>query len=593
MIVKPSTLEELGWVACWDAQGKNPIKEGDTFKVTPGSTIDVCYVCKPEQHENGKWYSNRLFIHKPVPGVIGGVYRKERIVNTSFVCGDGTPTGAIDGRLEEIAYWGRSIGVAGLINYQTNKTSMFGTPPSAMYESEQEAIDDKLYFYYNFSDSTQVIQNFTSDGGVAVKSGFFEIGAGKTTNSTIMHGGDENIRIEQHHSETSVSFNIRFFFEEYKDFVLYSNKNTFDIRYDASNETFYVECFPYIGNSVTYAIEVPNFGIHKWHDFGLDYSDGVLSIVINGEKLEEHRPNIAIGGVESLILDLSNVESIELYGVYDGLALKSNDSNANSVIGVSVDPETNEQGVKQETLYFNSGTENAFNLLFDRKERRTALMTWASTDYIPDVNVIDPVTDRVSLDVLANGGAYLVICNGATKYWDFWWKIAEDSDGRFFVKNTGQRSGSTYTCCCSYPSRVYWHNFLYAGSTIRIRVKFKNQLTSEEPVFPMITLFPGSQVKVDAMEMDPDLPLKIKQDIINSGNWGYYNGDGNKPGFRNTSGRTLIVRIPNTSSFTLVWNGYICYRSGDNVYQTSYDSYYRKITRNDSANPGFSIEVPR
>lgn len=593
MIVKPSTLEELGWVASWDAQGKNPIKEGDSFKVTPGSTVDICYTSKPVQHENGKWYSNRLIIHKPIPGLIGGVYRKERIINTSFLCGDGTPTGAIDGRIEEIAYWGDSIGVSGLIDYQTNKTAMFGAPPAALYENEQEAIDAKLYYYYNFSDSTQVIQNFTQDGGVAVKSSFFDIGAGKMTNSTIMHGGDENIRIEQHHSEKNISFNIRFFIEKYKDFVLYKNKNTFEIKYDASNETFYVKTFPYIGNSITYAIETPQLGIHRWHDFGVDYNNGVLSVVLNGKKLEEHRPNIAIGGVESLKLDMENVESIEVYGVHEGLRLRANNANSDSVRGDSFDEETNQEGVRQETLYFDSGADNAFNLVFDRNTRRPALITWVANDYIPDVNVIDVVTDRISLDVWTNGGGEIAYCNGYRKYWDFWWKMAETEDGRFFIQNREAKAGSTHTCCCTYYSRLYWHNFLFAGSTVRIRVKFKNQLTSEEPVYPMLTLFPGSKVKVDAMEMDPDLPNTIKNNIINSGNWGYYNGDHRYPGFRNTSGRTLYVRIPNTSNFTMVWNGYICYRTGDNVVQTSYDSRYRKISRDDNANPGFSIEVER
>ena len=109
----------------------------------------------------------------------------------------------------------------------------------------------------------------------------------------------------------------------------------------------------------------------------------------------------------------------------------------------------------------------------------------------------------------------------------------------------------------------------------------------------MLTLFPGSKVKVDAMEMDPDLPNTIKQNIIDSGNWGYYNGDHRYPGFRNTSGRTLYVRIPNTSNFTIVWNGYVCYRTGNNVVQTSYHSSYRRIIRDDTADPGFSIEVER
>jgi len=594
MIVKPSTLEDLGWIACWDAEGKNPIKEGDTFKVTPGGTVDICYTCRPKQHENGKWYSNRLFIHKPVPGVIGGVYKKERITNTSFVCGDGTSTGAIDGRVEEISYWGKSLGEAGLIDYQVNKTSMIGTSEESMYETVQDAIDDKLYFYYNFSDSAQVIKNFTNDGGIALKSGFLEVGAGKNTNSTVMHGRDENIRIEQHHSEPDISINIRFFLEKYKDFVLYSNNNTFDIRFDASNETFHIKCFPYVGNSITYAVEVINIGVHKWHDFGIDYSDGVLSIIIDGEKVKEYKPNIALGGVESLILDLSNVEAIELYGIYDGLKLYPNNTSASSVMGVSSDPETNLEGATCETLYFNSGAKNAFNLLFDRSERRAALITWAAHDYTPDVNVIDPVTDRIGLDVLENGNGELVRCSNAKKYWNFRWEIAEESDGKFSIRNTGYVSGGTYPFECHKYARTYWHNFLYAGLTIRIRVRFKNQLTSEEPVFPMVTLFPGSKVKVDEVEMDPGLPSRVKQDIINSGNWGYYNGDVNKPGFRNTSGRTLVVRVPNTSSFTLVWDGYICYRSGNNVYQTSFDPYNnRTITRNDSVDPGFSIEVPR
>ena len=291
MTSKPITLEDAGWKAYWDSEVHHEIKAGDLFPVTPGGEVTISYLCKPVQEDDGFWYSNTVYLYEPWPALIGGVYKKGRIYSESFIGGNESAGSFLNGRIEEVSYWGKSIGLTELTTYQTTATGMIGVSDGDKYSDSQEAIDDMLYYYFTFDSPLSVGYNYIEDGAISIKSNILEIGSGKIYNSSILDREGDYIRLAGLKSEKEISLNIRFYVEEKKDFVLFDNNEIIKISFDESTGVFNIVLYPYIGNYKEYSIEIPNLSIHKWYDLGVLYEDGILYFLLNGEQIESNESN--------------------------------------------------------------------------------------------------------------------------------------------------------------------------------------------------------------------------------------------------------------------------------------------------------------
>ena len=573
MTIEATTLEELGWNPYWDSSGHNKVNPDDVFEITPSGTIDICYLSRPIQDEDGKWYGNSVFMYEPWPGLIAGMYKKERILNNATLGGVVGEFKTINGKIEEIAYWGKDIGISGLVNYQDNLSGMVGTGVGFKYQTAAEAEADLLYYYFSFDSPASVRQNFIANGTTSIKSEILEIGSGKHNNASILNGDDSFINIEKIKSEKEISMNIRFYMESLDDFVLYDSQNVISISFDEVTGKFAVTIFPYIGNKKTVYIEIRDIKVHHWYDFGVLYNLGLLTVVVDGHKIEENLINVGLGGVEKISLHMANVASISIAGFTHGIYTSIWSDGVH--MEHEADPSSALYGKVNHLDTFDTGAGHAIDLLCDRAENRGATTSAAYGGNLAatSVAVLDPVSDRRKVafsNYFQIGGSRNYCYSNGYMHSDL---SIEDIDGdQFKIERKIYSSGSF----CSGP----WFNKstmnkLFGMNVIRVRIKFKPELIDTEDVFPMLTTFPGTRLKVTRAELTPD--IEYVNLIKSKGKWGRFWKNVSSthpsylttyPAFHNTTGKTLIVKIPNSSEYAYVWNNYVCYFNGSLVVTT-------------------------
>ena len=584
MLVQKTSLEEIGWKPYWDASGRHPVMPGDSFDVKPNGVLEICYMNTPIQDENGKWYTEDAYLYDPFPGLIAGMYNKERLYTACIVGGDGSPINSISGKIEEIAMWGKSIGEAGMVNYQQNLTGMIGSGIGDKYLDIQAAKDDMLYQYYKFDTLNPTLKNYDDGEGVSIKNGDFVIGTGKYSNAVSFADNDSFIGIEKARMESDFSMNIRFYIEELKDFVLFSNKNFIEVTFDEVIGKFKITTYPYIGDAKIFYSEIVNMKVHHWYDFGIDYDAGQMSIFVDGVKIDSESINIGIGGVEKITLDMSNVASITVDNLHNG-ATTTFAGNYNPGISYDSDPSSKNlvNSTRNNTIIFTitTGAKNAMNLIHDRVNNQSAFVNRGQASH----TVVDAIADFRRLSTSYNDQINIEYY---VRQYNVITSTFEEKENDIFTLS--YRSSeyhyrpSVYSIYSSSPT--IFKNKLLGNQVIRLRITFKDELTSNKQSFPMLTTFPGTRMKIVRRELVPDEVEWVKW-LKDNNRWGrYWKNASNTsssylttyPAFYNTSGKTLIIRIENSSKYAYVWNGYVAYITGeDTINVTSYDANYRHV----------------
>ncbi len=575
MLVEKMSLEDAGWKPYWDSAGRVPVQDGDKFEVVPNGTVDIFYTQRPVQEEDGKWYVNDLYLYDPAPYLIGGLYTKHRMKTLTRIAGNGEPAMSIDGKIEEVSIWGAAIDKASMVNYQTNLTGMIGSGIEYMYQDEQEAADSMLYHYFKTDSIVPVAKNYDDGDSIMIKNGFFEIGSGKISNAVSLYGDDAYMDIENTIIEKNFSINIRFYMETLKDFVLIDNNDFILISFNETTGKFAVKLKPYIGNSKTEYLEIPNLKIHHWYDMGIIYSDGVMSIVVDGETIEEFPYMIGIGGVNKIKLDMSNIASIDIYGKANGMLVRGNTNRASNWYGVDADSSTNiiANLYRNKEEHFDSGAKNAVDLFCDRDNL-------GPSAYINAHQATSSVLDEISgtVKIVSKNEMLLGRYQYEYRYISAEADLYENIDGSFYIHylSSVRVSGDGGYAYDTYNGSAY-HNKLMGMTTLRLRITFKDTITSSEQSFPMITTFPGTRMKVRKRSIEPD--YEIIEKFKSNSAWGRYRTNStvySYPALRNIESYYIVVRRWSDGEYAYVPPGYICYDNGGLVV-TSYDSRYRYL----------------
>lgn len=599
MLVQNTTLEDLGVKAYWDAAGRNEIMPGDSFEVTPGGSIDVCFIRKPIQEEDGKWYVNDIYVYEPISGFISGIYKKNRILSKSFLGGTGNAGESLRGRIEEFAFWGRALDDAEIVNYQTNQNEMIGSGVGYKYQDEQEAQDDLLYQFYKTNDIVQVTKNFDGGTGTLLKNGYFTVESGKTTNSIEIIDNDAYMTIENFKSEKDFTINIRFFIEEMKDFVLFDNHDILRISFDESSLSFIIEFIPYIGNIFKWSVELTDARIHHWYDIAIKYSYGNSKLFIDGDIIESESPQMTIGGVEKISLSTKNISSIsQTKMIIENQVIPAPYNEEGYMEKVYIRSGQNDVGTEKmlnklknspQVFTFDSPSDNAISLIHDRDDGGCASFGIIAATY----SIIDEVSDKRKIDFKSGDNIVYDYYYNMSRV-VYYSSIEENIDDIGFKITQGiyaYKTGGGGYVARKWNRPVVWNRFI-GNDMLRVTFSFKNEITDSEKLYPMLTLFPGARLKVVKREL---LPHEIEyKEFFKDNGWGYYKNDGNKPGFKNVSGKTLIVKLPNSSKFAYVYNNYICYTQNGIIYTTT-EYYYgnsngRWIQPNNSAEVDFIFE---
>ncbi len=616
MLIQPTTLADTGWLPYWDSAGHNPILPGDTFEITPGGTLDICYINRPEQKEDGQWYGKRVYMYEPFPGLIGGMYSKSRIYSNATLAGVDEDLLSLRGRIEEISFWGKAIEEATMVNYQTNLTGMIGEGIGDMYEDVSAAEADSLYVYFKFDSASQLAQNYNTDGAIAAKTSIFDVGSGKTSNANILDGPTDYILIEQMKSEREISMNIRFYVENKEDFVLFENKQIIKIKYLETIEKFKITLIPYIGNGAVYYIEIGTLVVHHWYDFGVIYREGILTVIVDGIKIEDNTPNILLGGVEKLKAEMKNVESVSIGGIDSGIVFtgyynpyniwSDDEDNESSKLGniiindiVITHSITPGSPVVGQSIPFKYGGDNAMNILVDRDELRGVCSSISLPLNTPEVLVAEEISNSVSAEFLTRRHVYRAATT--MHYLSMSVKIKENYDNSFDIIYSNYTDRQSYSTSYSYASyrNLFIGNQLDPGNVYRLRIKFKDILIDDSPIFPMLTFFPGTRIKVNDYLLSPPSDSFYNQ-LLDAGEIGYYwkhetsttsTNLTTYPAIRNITGTNLVVKIENTSGYVYLNNGSVLYFIGETAYVVTYDYRYRHVYPDSSAFDSFGALI--
>jgi len=500
--VSLTTLEELGWKPYWDHLGQHPIKEGDILKISPSETINIFWVCVPTQESDGKWYGNAIYMYEPIPSLVGGVYRTEDIkVDTLLFGGEGEKT--LNGKVEEFAMWSRDIGQAGLQNYHLNSTGMIGDSDADRYSSISSAKNDELKYYYKFDNSNILMMNYSGEGASAIKSSAFNNAGGKHGNASILEDGD-NMLIESMNFAEDFTLNFRFYLEKNEDFLLIENKEALAIRYDGNNRVFNILFCPYIGNEKSYNFEVPDLKVHTWYDFGIRYSNGRIYTVINGIEGESFNPSSTVGGYKRTSLDCSNVSKLTVFsgsgvGLIEGDSYYSYDGGLDTFKSATGDIESEKMADDMHYGKFNStfgGGKNAMSLLYDKKNAVMAGMSLNVGEVNGSTSYTDEVAGKISLSMRGRPG---VVYQSKVVKWEFSEeqtsdgmsvRVSSDNSSAVWIRNS-DRNGSKIP------------NLIVPGMPILMKIAIKDTIVDQVNVFPKISIFPGTRIKVIKKEMTP------------------------------------------------------------------------------------------
>ena len=184
---------------------------------------------------------------------------------------------------------------------------------------------------------------------------------------------------------------------------------------------------------------------------------------------------------------------------------------------------------------------------------------------------------------------------GAPGYRSFYQKLVELPDNKFKTEYyvTPWTDGSNGSTALTYKP-TFLYNKVHATDVIKVKIKFKDTLIDNESIFPMMTMFPGTQVKVEKKKLVPT-EIDYHKLFLDNNEWGTYRINSYTvlpyPCFRNITGRDIQVTLRNSAVHRFVPNGYICYYvEGDtDLTITTYDLNHRKVEPNVNTPFIFSI----
>lgn len=516
------SLESLGWKPYWDELGHYPVQEDDLIGIQPSTTIEMYWICRPTQEEDGHWYGNEITVYDPFPSFIGGVYREDKIRSDSFLFGSETDP-SIVGKVEEFSMWGKAIGVPDLQGYQNIFSKIIGEGESSKYQDIEEATDAGLKYHYNFGGAPALIKNFDNVGDTAVKSRNMPVVQGKYSNATNMIDVDDFITIENMNFSEEFSMNARFLMSEMKDFVIFKNKKSLIVSFDASNSVFKIEFVPYIGKIEVFNVEYSSSQVDLWYDLGVDFKDGILSVIINGDLIETFRARSSIGGAIKTSLDMTNFSSVSVRG-HQGLGIidaitsfsgekieywthlspSDGDGKSNSMLSDM------HEGRFDYTLH---GGDNLVSLLYDRERGQFG----GSPDYAsstkPTATIADEVSGEVNIKRLCWGQSER-ITNYMYMHID---EDAENDTARIHLSSAGYGSWYQTMGTSDHPKNynISWFaNKISPYEGIKLTMVTKDDTVSQVGVFPKVMIVPGCSVKVNKVRMVPETEILTVRDYI-------------------------------------------------------------------------------
>ncbi len=495
---KMVSFEELGWNFYYDEQGKYPLDKDELISVSPNEEIYLYYRSRPKQEEDGRFYGNVIESNFNFPMFLFGMYRKENKYNTILLFGDDEDGNmSLNGKVESIAMWNRKLEDATVLDYHTNRIRMIGNDVSYMYSDSQFAEDDGLFAFYEFDESSILTQSFNGNFS-SIKSRMFDIGSGKSTNSSVMDRFGDYMFIDAARFYSDFSISARLYVEELKDFTIIKSNETMHVWYDVGTSTFTVELFPHVGNKKILYIQHETMKVHHWYDIAFTYGSGVFDFYIDGELIETHNLDIDIGGVYSLILDHSNIESISI----DNFATStrySQTTHRDNLWPLVRDYSDRTIGTGTTSFVLNSGGKEFQNMMIgkDRNFRAVPLYSEGSFN-LSQTNTIDEILDIYSISYRTD----MKVLYSRGRREDYNIAINADNSISFSLKVS---DANFYT---DYRAATGFTDALVPNGMVKIKIRIKNELVSEEPVFPMLFSVPS-------------IPISVKKIDITDSDFGY------------------------------------------------------------------------
>ncbi len=486
------SFNDLGWGFYYDIDGKYPMSQDENLSYSPGEEITLFYRCPPVQEEDGKFYGYDIYSNDTFPLFFFGLYNQIEKYNTIELFGEEDTPSSINGKVESYSLWNNAIDDASVVAYQTNTMKMIGVGAEYMYQDLDEANESGLYSHFDFDTFTSVTLDHKQEV-TSLKPRNFELGSGKTTNSSIMNRLDDFIRVDGSKFFKEFTLNFRFFIEELGDFTLFKADEILKISFDEVTSSFNIEVYPYAGNIVYIYIEKYDIRVHHWYDFAVKFDGSMMKVFIDGEMVEENHLNLEISGAYNLELRHDNIEYIRADSTF------SSNAHVGPTTGNYISPSTffnYLKAVKRDGYnYLNreatlsAGARNIYSLIGGKDGSSLAIPLGGNNPKCisHDIDPDDPEKKTIS--------------------W-IWSINAEHSEGSakktFIAKQSdGSVNAGMTECgnCGSMSGNTFWSNGLQASGYIKVTIKIKDTVSNEDPIFPMIFSLPGMPVIVKKVEL--------------------------------------------------------------------------------------------
>lgn len=478
------SLRELGWEFSYDKDGKYPLSENENVPLVPGEVIELYFRNRPKQDVDGHFYGTAVESSSDFPFFFFNMFKKRDKLNTFYLFGiEGEANSSLSGKIESFSLWSRKIEDSKIVNYHTNASKMIGNGIEYLYQTEDEAIDDGLKMHYVFDDNSSIVSNFTGDV-TAVKNRRFDVGSGKTTNSSIMNSPEDVVFVDRASFYKNFTMNFRFYIEDMDDFTLFYSQDIGHIKYDVVTSTFDVELYPHIGNEEVAHIQKENLKVHTWYDLSIRYEHGMLTADLNSVFLEDNTLGIEVGGIYSLVADNSNFESIEVDSTYTYFTSWKYKDVFPVMFNGDVQPETD--------FSYSRGRKEFINMMIGESRDMNQSVVLSDTHICKQEYIInDILTDDI--EFTGHFASMLVNNNRSIGFT----VSSENSDGINFKishLDIGEFSSFVGNRC--------WTSMLLPHGYVKIKLTVKNTLVSTDAVFPMIYLLPGTPLGVHRVRME-------------------------------------------------------------------------------------------
>jgi len=375
-VIVGKTLKDLGFDLYYDKYGTCKVLDTDKISIQPGETLDLWLIGRPTQKEDGRWYHKTCRFVGDAPFFIAGMYQVEDRFNDIYIGADTSATSkTMSGKIEEVAVWHRALSGAEITNYHTNLVGMIGSGTGYKYQDAEEAFADGLNDYYipaDFQLFGLPYRDMRYDTNF-IKSRLFDIGSGKHSNAVIMDRYNDEMHIQSTKLSYDITLNVRFLLNERKDFTVFSSDGIGKLYYDEESGVFTLEINPLYAPKETYSFLYFGIAVHAWYDLAMTIENGAINIYINGENVFSRSYSSPIRGAKKLKCNMSNIESISVYGLTSVVSKEVRDSRfvesetMNSYLGDGIEVELAE-------------IEDAMELLFDKDNDNSAWVGLGNTD---------------------------------------------------------------------------------------------------------------------------------------------------------------------------------------------------------------------